>query len=80
MNMKHLMDSFYELSVEARKAGNFEAMSIYTTAESYANNCHGMTAEQIGEHVTANLNYLMGCANNENERTAVQKCLDAVHQ
>lgn len=78
--MKHLMDSFYELSVEARKVENFEAMSIYTTAESYANNCHGMNAEQIGEYVTASLNHLMGCVNSENERTAVQKCLDIVQQ
>lgn len=77
IKMKILMDKFYEFNVESRKEGNFSAMEIYSLAESYANNCHGMSDEETTDYVTTSLQYLLNKVDTVEARQAVTRALDA---
>lgn len=77
IKMKILMDKFYEFNVESRKEGNFSAMEIYSLAESYANNCHGMSDEETTDYVTTSLQYLLNKVDTVEARQAVNIALDA---
>lgn len=62
--MKQLMDSFYDLQVIARTERNFEEKIFYETLESYANNCHGKSAQDTIDHVRNTMEYVY--SNDEN--------------
>lgn len=78
IKMKILMDKFYELNVESRQHGNFYAMEVYSLAESYANNCHGMSDEEITNYVTSSLRYLLEKVDTDEARQAVLRALEVV--
>lgn len=80
IKMKILMDSFYNLVVEARNENNFEAMEVYSVAESYANNGHGMNDEELTNYVTNCLHHLLSVIDTDKGKLAVQHCLDLVQK
>lgn len=51
MLMKRLMDRFDALNAEALKEDRYEDALIFTSAESWANNCHGLTPQRVIEHM-----------------------------
>lgn len=56
--MKSLMDDFHEYSVNERVLENFEAAMMFDNFESFANNCHQMSNEQIFEFMDEKISFM----------------------
>lgn len=78
IKMKILMDKFYELNVESRKTTNYYATEVYSLAESYANNCHGMSDEETDDYVSRSLHQLLEKVDTDEAREAVHHALEIV--
>lgn len=56
--MKTLMNDFHEYSVNESILENFEAAMMFENFESFANNCHQMSNEQIFDFMNEKINFM----------------------
>ena len=74
--MLQIMNDFHDLNREALDNADYEASQVFNTAESYANNCHQFTNDEILDYLDQALNSLFEF--DFMDDVAIQKCLDVV--
>lgn len=77
--MKRLMDEFAECADISREVDDFEAMYVYESAVSFANNCHGKSTVETLDSVESSIQYVLeNTEQSANERQAFEHCLKIV--
>lgn len=76
--MKELMDTFYALARSERDAGRYELAFVFDTAESLANECHGMNNDDVREFLALSFKKNQEKAPSPEEQEAWALCLLAL--